>query len=148
MKNDKNLPKTAKIGAILYAFNALRMKNIVKTQKDFADLLGINEHTLSAALRGKDRYVTDSLLSKIEEYMQNNHGINIYDQQGALNLAGASSVVVEGDQKILGGDNEKWFTLVSEKDKQMTEKDRQIDRLLALLEREQESREELIKKLQ
>lgn len=141
MKTTENLSKNDQIAAILYAFNALRLQKVVKTQKDFSRILGINEQTLSSALRGRDGYLTDSLMRKISAQMQAEYGINIYDQQGALNLAGASSVVVEGDQKILGGDNEKWFTLVSEKD-------RQIDRLLALLEREQESREELIKKLQ
>lgn len=138
----ENLPKEAKIAAILYAYNTLRVKKCVNSQKEFAQVLGMTEQTLSSAMRGKENYLTDNLMRKIADYMQNNHGINIYDQQGTLNMAGGSTMVVEGDQKILGNENdsERWFSLVDEKDKQ-------IDRLLSLLEREQASREELIKKI-
>lgn len=142
MKTTEKSPKNAKFDAIWYAFNTLRVQNIVNSQKDFAKLLGINEQSISSALRGVDAYLTDSLLFKVDAFMKEQYGINIYDQQGTLNMAGGSTMVVEGDQKILGNENdsERWFSLVDEKDKQ-------IDRLLSLLEREQASREELIKKI-
>lgn len=59
-----------KINYIVESFNTLRAKGIVKTQGDFAALLGIGERSLSAAKNGKDGYLTDSLLAKIRTLMK------------------------------------------------------------------------------
>ena len=45
-------------------FEDLRFRGVVKTQRDFASLLNINEGNLSRAMKGDGRYLTDSLLSK------------------------------------------------------------------------------------
>lgn len=48
------------------AFEYLRYRGIVKTQKDFAELIGYAPNNLSRALNGNEAYQTDSLMSKIE----------------------------------------------------------------------------------
>lgn len=48
------------------SFEYLRYRGIVKTQKDFAELIGYAPNNLSRALNGNEAYQTDSLMSKIE----------------------------------------------------------------------------------
>lgn len=48
------------------AFEILRFKGIVKTQKDFAELIGYSPNNLSRAMNGSEAYLTDSLLSKVD----------------------------------------------------------------------------------
>ena len=43
----------------------LRMKGVVRTQKDFAELVGIGANNLSSALKGDSRYLTDGLARKV-----------------------------------------------------------------------------------
>lgn len=59
-----------KIDYIVGSFNTLRLQGIVKTQGDFATMLGISERSLSAAKNGKDGYLTDSLISRIKTLME------------------------------------------------------------------------------
>lgn len=59
-----------KIRIIKESFEALRARRIVKTQGDFAELLGISAKSLSAAKNGVDGYCTDSLISKIQGLMK------------------------------------------------------------------------------
>ena len=66
--------KIEKIAYIKGSFNTLRMKGVVKTQGDFAGLLGIAERSLSAAKNGDDRYLTDSLISRIKAVMEQMDG--------------------------------------------------------------------------
>lgn len=65
-----NMEKTEKIRIIKESFETLRARNIVKTQGDFANLLGISQKSLSAAKNGVDGYCTDSLVSKIMGLMR------------------------------------------------------------------------------
>ena len=64
-KEDKN----ARITYIVESFNTLRTKGIVKTQGEFASLLGISERSLSAAKNGNDGYLTDNLIDRIKSLM-------------------------------------------------------------------------------
>lgn len=59
-----------KINYIVESFNTLRSRGVVKTQGEFASLLGIAERSLSAAKNGKDGYLTDSLLARIRSTME------------------------------------------------------------------------------
>lgn len=61
--------KLAKITYIVESFNTLRIRGIVKTQGDFASLLGISERSLSAAKNGNDGYLTDNLIDRIKSLM-------------------------------------------------------------------------------
>ena len=66
--------KIEKIAYIKDCFNTLRMKGVVKTQGDFAGLLGIAERSLSAAKNGDERYLTESLISRIKSLMDTMDG--------------------------------------------------------------------------
>lgn len=48
------------------AYNSLRGKGLVHTQKDFANLIGVNPVTLSKALNGDEKYLTANLIAKID----------------------------------------------------------------------------------
>lgn len=48
------------------AFRQLQAEGRVKTQGDFAQLLGVSQNTISAAKNGDERYLTRSLIEKIE----------------------------------------------------------------------------------
>lgn len=48
------------------ALNTLRMIGVVKTQRDFAALIGRDETTISRALKEDDRYLTDNLVERAE----------------------------------------------------------------------------------
>lgn len=47
------------------AFNTLRLNGVVRTQKDLANLLDMDTATLSRALNGDPRYLTDKFVSRI-----------------------------------------------------------------------------------
>lgn len=61
--------KLAKITYIVESFSTLRIRGIVKTQGEFASLLGISERSLSAAKNGNDGYLTDNLIDRIKSLM-------------------------------------------------------------------------------
>ena len=48
------------------AYNALRSQGRVHTQKDFAALLGYTRTTISLALSGNPRYLTENMVAKAE----------------------------------------------------------------------------------
>ena len=52
------------------AFEALRFKGVVKTQKDFAQLIDYAPNNLSKALNGNEAYLTDNLISKVNAVLQ------------------------------------------------------------------------------
>lgn len=49
---------------------SLRDRRIVRSQRDFANLLGINEATISRALKGDEKYLTYNLVSKVQDLIQ------------------------------------------------------------------------------
>lgn len=51
-------------------FNEARALGLCKKQKDFADLLGMNSSTLSNALRGDERYLSDSFVRRVQAWEQ------------------------------------------------------------------------------
>lgn len=55
-----------KIDLITAAFQQLRAAGTVKTQGDFARILGISQSTLSAAKNGDERYLTKSLIERVQ----------------------------------------------------------------------------------
>ena len=57
---------TDKTNFVERAFRQLQSDGKVKTQGDFARLLGVSQNTISAAKNGDPRYLTPSLISKIE----------------------------------------------------------------------------------
>lgn len=55
-----------KIDYLKEAFEYLRFRGIVKSQKEFAKLIGTSENSLSRALKGDDAYLTPNLMTKVE----------------------------------------------------------------------------------
>ena len=55
-----------KVALIKEAFENLRFQGIIKSQKEFAQLVGTSENSMSRALKGDEAYLTDSFLSKVE----------------------------------------------------------------------------------
>ena len=49
------------------AFNTLRSAGQIKTQRDFAALIGYNETNVSRALKGDGRYLTGAIVERAEE---------------------------------------------------------------------------------
>ena len=52
------------------AFEFLRFKGIVKTQKDFAKLIDYAPNNLSRAMNGNETYLTDNLMSKVDSLIK------------------------------------------------------------------------------
>ena len=59
------MEKSEKIALLVDAYNQLRIRGIVKTQGDFAQLLGVSQSSVSGARHGDDRYLTDSLIERV-----------------------------------------------------------------------------------
>lgn len=62
----KNMEKEEKIEFVSKSFRLLQSQGRVKTQGDFARLLGVSQNSISAAKNGDERYLTDSLIEKIQ----------------------------------------------------------------------------------
>ena len=48
--------------------NEARMRGLCKTQKDFAALVGMDQSTISNALKGNEKYLTDSIIRRLESW--------------------------------------------------------------------------------
>ena len=59
-----------KMSIVERAFRQLQAEGKVKTQGDFARLLGVSQNTISAAKNGDPRYLTPSLVSKIDYLLE------------------------------------------------------------------------------
>ena len=55
-----------------FIFDQVRFSKLGKTQKDFADLLGVNRNVMSAALNGDEKYLTDNLMKKADRFYEEN----------------------------------------------------------------------------
>ena len=55
-----------KLDLIKEAFEYLRFIGIVKSQKEFAKLIGTSENSMSRALKGDESYLTPNLINKVE----------------------------------------------------------------------------------
>lgn len=49
-------------------FNEARALNLCRTQKEFAELISMDKSTLSGALRGYERYLTDNFLRRLQTW--------------------------------------------------------------------------------
>lgn len=67
---DTNFHTMDKQEFINQVFEQARAARLVKTRADFATLLDINRASLSAALNGNERYLTDSLEKKVKEFQE------------------------------------------------------------------------------
>lgn len=49
-------------------FALARMKGLCKTQKEFAELVGVHPSTISLAMKGDPKYLTDKLVLAVERW--------------------------------------------------------------------------------
>ena len=101
---------------ITHIYNLLRVKKIVKSQRDFATFIGVNDQVLSAALRGDERYLTVAFIRKMNEAIKP-YGLNVYTPTENVDKP------VDNNEQI-----NRLIALLYEKDKQ-------IDRLLSIIEK-------------
>lgn len=66
----KSMETTDKMSLVERAFRQLQAEGKVRTQGDFAKLLGVSQNTISAAKNGDPRYLTPSLISKIDYLLE------------------------------------------------------------------------------
>ncbi len=67
------------------AINYLRMNGIVSSQVDAANKMGASEATVSNALRGNDRYLTDKFLKRFNDAFNGIFNINwLLDDEGEM----------------------------------------------------------------
>ena len=82
---------------IVDSFSTLRSQGIVKTQGEFASLLGIAERSLSSAKNGKEGYLTDSLMSRIKAVMEQYQGSEKADIETVIILPTEAMAGTLGD---------------------------------------------------
>lgn len=159
LKQFKNMEKVEIINAM---FGELKKRGLVEKQRDIADAMNVRTSVVSSAMHGHPNGCTQSFINRLNKafgsifnpvWLLTGEGAMILAdavQQGTNSAEGSDAAAIntanqQGDnlgghaQKNLSADNEKWFALVDEKD-------RQINRLLSLLEKEQESKSELERK--
>jgi SOS-response transcriptional repressor LexA len=73
----QNLYTMDKLDTLRTIFEQARAARIVKSQRDFASVLEINENVLSAALNGNEKYLTENLIKKAIKFHTDNLGGDI-----------------------------------------------------------------------
>ena len=104
--------KIEKIAYIKDSFNTLRMKGVVRTQGDFAGLLGIAERSLSAAKNGDERYLTESLISRIRGVMEKTGGAETADTIPVIPVEAMAGTLNEFFQSVSEYDCERMVSPV------------------------------------
>ena len=106
-------------------YELARKSNIVKSKRDFAGLLGITPQTFSYAITGSNTSVNvDNIVRRAEDALRD-AGVDI---SGITESETENTMQnVSGGQNIIGippknfDHDERWFSLVSEKDKQIAD---------------------------
>lgn len=88
MENNSNINIIDKKNKLDRAVAYLKGEQIIKTQKDISKKMGISEETISRALKGLEKYLTDSFLEKFAyefglnpEWLKNNNGSMLTQQE-------------------------------------------------------------------
>lgn len=55
-----------KLETLTFIFEQFRVAGMVKTQKDFAAIIDVNDKSLSLAMNGNEKYLTDSFMRKVK----------------------------------------------------------------------------------
>lgn len=127
----KKVTENPEIREIWGIYNAFRAKNVVKTQKDFAEKLGINPNTLAGAFNEREGVNVENVLQKAREFSAQYNQTT--DGNNSPNLATGDNY---GEQKILS-DQHTAELLVQEMAAQREQYGKQIDRLLGIIEKMQ-----------
>ena len=88
MENNLNINIIDKKNRLDRAVAYLKGEQIIKTQKDISKKMGMSEETISRALKGLEKYLTDSFLEKFAyefslnpEWLKNNKGSMLIQQE-------------------------------------------------------------------
>lgn len=88
MENNLNINIIDKKNRLDIAVAYLKGERIIKTQKDISKKMGMSEETISRALKGLEKYLTDSFLEKFAyefslnpEWLKNNNGSMLIQQE-------------------------------------------------------------------
>lgn len=88
MENNLNINIIDKKNRLDRAVAYLKGEQIIKTQKDISKKMGMSEETISRALKGLEKYLTDSFLEKFAcefslnpEWLKNNNGSMLTQQE-------------------------------------------------------------------
>lgn len=88
MENNLNINIIDKKNRLDIAVAYLKGERIIKTQKDISKKMGMSEETISRALKGLEKYLTDSFLEKFAyefslnpEWLKNNSGSMLIQQE-------------------------------------------------------------------
>lgn len=90
-------------------FDYLRYSGVVKTQKDFAALIGLGANNLSSALKGDERYLTDGLARKIVTATDNKISLGwlLTGEGEMLKETKGKKIPLYDDVATIGGVNEQ-----------------------------------------
>lgn len=98
----KNMNTADKMRIFEDSFSALRAKGIVKTYQDFANILGVSKNSISEAKNGNERYLTESLISKIQGFMrEQDRSVQVVHSPGSNVVNGDNNnVEFSGNKKM------------------------------------------------
>lgn len=84
------------------SFSTLRAKGVIKTYKDFADILGTSKNSISAAKKGDEKYLTESLISKIQGITKELERVEMNSHEDdKLEISGTSALVPHSGMKCV-----------------------------------------------
>lgn len=95
-------------------YELARRSGLCHTQRDFAILIGISPTNFSSAMHGDEKYLTDNLFAKIDDFFTENHIQNVYDNHGTV-IQKQENSTTSNDEKY-----ERILSMLEERDKQIT----------------------------
>ena len=94
---------TEKDKVLKEAFKTLRKDHKIKFWYEFADLLYVDRSCLSAAKNGQEKYLTDSLIEKVKDFMseyQQSKGISISNSPNAIAVQGDNNTISPEQKEV------------------------------------------------
>lgn len=123
-----------KLERLRKAYEYLRFKGIIHTQKDVADKMQATAPNVSSALKGDSKFLTDSFLRRFNEAFG-----ELFNYQWLI--LGEGNMLKDGndeEETPVQSETSRFLSLLEKKDEQIDRLLDQHDRLVALLEKETE----------
>jgi len=123
-----------KLERLRKAYEYLRFKGIIHTQKDVADKMQATAPNVSSALKGDSKFLTDSFLHRFNEAFG-----ELFNYQWLI--LGEGNMLKDGNEEEetpVQSETSRFLSLLEKKDEQIDRLLDQHDRLVALLEKETE----------
>ena len=119
------------------AFNYLKDKGLIKTQKDLADRIGSTSPNVSSALKGVDSVLTDRFLERFCLAFS-----DVFNDGWILNGTGEMLKCVS--PPLDTSEVSRLLSLLESTQETLRKRDEQIDRLISLLEKETERTQTIV----